>query len=186
MTNAARLRDDRQSGMLLPGDRAPTPEELRAAATWKPAPITVQELRRRREAHDDPDVDLAIKPPVRRHRVSITLPWSTLHTGNSIYAIKSKEYQAAKGRAREAIAEQIAGYSPIDIPVRVECTIIEPNRHRGRDILNYQKLIADAMSGLVYQDDKLIDDAHFMRGEPDVDRPRVEITVTPVPGAGLP
>jgi Holliday junction resolvase RusA-like endonuclease len=129
--------------------------------------------------------------------VSIVLPWSTLLTDNNrqhwvgTRMMTTKEYKLAKQRAVEAIKAQIEASNWPDLlghewqplfttPIAIKVALIEPNRSAKRDLLNYQKLICDAMSGVVYSDDSQIDDAHFMRGTPNIDRPRAEITVTPL------
>lgn len=48
---------------------------------------------------------------------------------------------------------------------------------RRRDIDNYNKLILDAMEGIVYKDDKQIKDLHITK-EYDKENPRVEIWVS--------
>jgi hypothetical protein len=129
--------------------------------------------------------------------VVIVLPWSSLVTDNNRQAwvgtrmMTTKEYKLAKQRAVDAIETQIGDTLPSDLlaagwqplfasPVAITVMLFEPNRSAKRDLLNYQKLICDAMTGIVYADDSLIDDAHFTRGAPDIDRPRAEITVTPI------
>jgi Holliday junction resolvase RusA-like endonuclease len=116
--------------------------------------------------------------------VKIVLPWSSLLADNRKYASNddsvwtTKEYRAAKAKAVESITQQLPdGWTPIAVPVAFRLVFIEPNRQRRRDILNYQKLVCDALKGLVYVDDSLIDDHHWTRGIPDIDRPRAEITV---------
>lgn len=137
--------------------------------------------------------------------VRLTLPWSALlpdnrRTGVGVnrngdeprpFVGTTKAYRLAKAKAIDAIETQIGDLLPGSLlatgwqplyrdPVAIMVTLIEPNRSAKRDLLNYQKLICDAMSGVVYADDSLIDDAHFTRGTPDIDRPRAEITVTPI------
>lgn len=130
--------------------------------------------------------------------VELVLPWSVLLTDNNrqhwvgTRMMTTKAYKAAKARAVESIKQQMTDADWRDLvgpewwplyrtqPVAITVTLIEPNRSAKRDLLNYQKLICDAMSGVVYADDSLIDDAHFTRGMPDIDRPRAEITVRPL------
>jgi Holliday junction resolvase RusA-like endonuclease len=138
-----------------------------------------------------PGLDSPAMAIVRPAAVSLSLPWSTLMPDNNRHCIvmtegsprilTTQEYRARKKRAREQLEAQLGdGWRAIAVPVRVRLELIEPNRTAKRDILNYQKLVCDAMTGLVYVDDSLIDDAHWKRGAVDIDRPRAEITVSPL------
>lgn len=49
---------------------------------------------------------------------------------------------------------------------------------RPRDLDNQNKLILDALSGIVYVDDKQIDELHLYR-DYDKEKPRIEITLSP-------
>lgn len=122
-------------------------------------------------------------PGVDEPPVSLVLPWSTLHSINGMFTIVGKEYQGAKLRARGKISEQLGdihlgAWQPMTCRVGVDVVLVCPDR-RPRDLDNYEKLIYDALKGLVYRDDSLIDDKR-MRRDYDVDRPRAEITVTPI------
>lgn len=105
-----------------------------------------------------------------------TLPWSALQTGNKFFGLASKAYLAAKERAREIVKLNWPGML-YTVPVLLDVRLYVPNEQR-RDVLNYAKLIADVLTGIVYRDDSLIHEAHFTR-EIDIDRPRAEITVRP-------
>jgi Holliday junction resolvase RusA-like endonuclease len=125
-------------------------------------------------------------PPRVRGGVSLSLPWSTLHSINGTWTIRSPEYQGAKRRAREKIEEQLPTrpldpaelWQPLECRLAVDVVLVVPDR-RPRDLDNYEKLVYDAMKGLVYVDDSLIDDKRIRRAI-DVDRPRADITVTPL------
>ena len=180
-------------------DAAPSAEELLAA---KAAGLTLVQYRAVRGAQavgvpvkmrTDPSFAEMVASNRRfaaltgRRPVSLALPWSSLLPDNRKYASNTgvvwttKEYRAAKAKAVDAIRDQLPpDWSPIAVPVAFRLVLIEPNRHRRRDLLNYQKLICDALKGLVYADDSLIDDHHWTRGTPDIDRPRAEITVTTI------
>ena len=116
--------------------------------------------------------------------VYLTLPWSALQTGNRFFGLASKAYRAAKAKAVAQIESQLPAITPVfpDGAVRIVVTLYMPNEHR-RDVLNYAKLICDAMSSRVYRDDSQIHDAHFLRMV-DVDRPRADITIQPLTTIG--
>jgi crossover junction endodeoxyribonuclease RusA len=50
---------------------------------------------------------------------------------------------------------------------------------RKRDLDNQNKIILDALTGIVYEDDSQIDELHLVR-HLDTERPRVEITAVPL------
>lgn len=133
-------------------------------------------------------------PPKITGRCTLTLPWSCLCSENDrlrpVYVTAGErtklrqtltpEYKAAKARARTLIADSLAlmgNPSPLNVPVRLHATLYEPDRRVWRDVANYEKLVHDALNGLVYTDDRLIDDVRWTRGPVDIDRPRLEITV---------
>lgn len=51
---------------------------------------------------------------------------------------------------------------------------------RRRDLDNQNKLILDALTGIVYEDDSQICDLRLIRGY-DKSRPRIELSVKPLP-----
>lgn len=188
-------------------DPMPDAQELLAAkqagktlVEWRAMrePSRSREQKRRDEQkprfNPTPDESLVAGP------VNIVLPWSTLLGDNhrqtwvGTRMMTTKAYKLAKAKAVEAIETQLEAQLPVwrdqviiqlpalEGPVAITVTLFEPNRSAKRDLLNYQKLICDAMSGVVYADDSLIDDAHFVRGTPDIDRPRAEITIRPLGG----
>lgn len=50
---------------------------------------------------------------------------------------------------------------------------------KRRDLANHEKLILDALIGIVYEDDSQIDELSLFRRH-DAERPRVEVTVVPL------
>lgn len=127
--------------------------------------------------------------PVTTQRLVCELPWSHLLADNRKYApalnkerrpciILTKDYRQAKKRAVDALQEQLAGCKPIVGPVTLEARFWEPDRRWRRDITNYAKLVHDALNGLAYLDDSLIDEAQWIRAGVDIDRPRLELTIT--------
>jgi Holliday junction resolvase RusA-like endonuclease len=123
----------------------------------------------------------SVLPRPRLEIVRIRLPWSTLVSDNQRSGATSwlgKEYRAAVARARIEVQKQLNA-GPIDVRVRVEGRLWEPNRQR-RDIANYEKLALDALKKLVYADDDLVDEIEWTRAGVDVDAPRLELTVIPL------
>lgn len=125
----------------------------------------------------------------------VTLPWSVLVPDNErarpttragafghrtpLLALTTR-YKKAKGEARKLLKTDCGGLLPLSGRISIEATLYEPNASRTRDVSNYAKLVHDAMSGIVYTDDGQIDDLHWRRGLPDIDRPRLELTVTEI------
>lgn len=98
--------------------------------------------------------------------------------------VLSNKYKKSKEQIRAIIRTHLADlyeWIPWDQPVRVTVTIYEPDRKRDRDITNWCKQLGDACSGLLYDDDKRVDDARYVRGPVDAAWPRAEIEVGPLP-----
>jgi len=120
----------------------------------------------------------------------VTLPWSVLVPDNERtqpvirgkrpFLVLTKKYKGAKAEARKIITQAYAHFPPLTCRVSVDATLYEPNASRTRDISNYEKLVHDSLSGLLYVDDGQIDDLRWHRGHPDIDRPRLEISVTEI------
>lgn len=117
----------------------------------------------------------------------ITLPWSCLIPDNRKTSVNvgqvhlSSEYRQAKKRGKAIAKEQVGELPPLTVPVRFEAVLYAPNTHRRRDLINLGKITQDILTEIVYDDDSQIDDARWRRGPIDIDRPRLEITVTPLP-----
>lgn len=123
----------------------------------------------------------------------VTLPWSTLISDNRKYApvlrgsglrvrarmILTTTYREAYALARECINEQLSDRPLLTGRLALVATLYAPPaRGRKRDVANHAKFVQDCMNGVVYKDDEQIDDSRWIRGPNDVDRPRLEITVT--------
>lgn len=52
--------------------------------------------------------------------------------------------------------------------------------NRKRDLDNHNKIVLDALNGIVWEDDKQIDDLHLVRNPADPVNPRVEVTIIPL------
>ena len=128
------------------------------------------------------DIPPAVRDQVRANRstlpfrgpVHLWVPFDALVPDNAKYGARviraaggreraglflSAEYRAAKDRiehmAREAMRDHGA---PCLSPVRLDVAVWWPDRRR-RDMLNYGKLLCDAIKGIMVADDSLIHEA---------------------------
>lgn len=120
----------------------------------------------------------------------LTLPWSCLCSVNQrTNPIRGRQfltrrYRAALSAARGRVAVQLINaklFRPNlsvvgGTKVAVELLYWRPDARR-RDVGNYDKLVEDAMTGLVYDDDHQVMDRHTVDMGIDRADPRVEITV---------
>lgn len=118
---------------------------------------------------------------VREYR--LTLSWSCLVSDNKRPRLSLKRsaggtvYAQTKAKAQQALSEQLGGCAPFTGTVWLTARFTEPNKVQ-RDILNFAKMIADALKGLAYVDDAQISKAIFERAGVDVDAPHVELIIT--------
>lgn len=122
----------------------------------------------------------------------MVIPWSALVSDNdkeraSAYRgsdgqIKPRKvltirYKTGKETIRK-LAREIVGTSPaLTIPLRFVGRVYRPSQHRN-DASNFGKLVQDALSGIVYDDDtRLFHTTWIKVAETDVDRPRAEIEI---------
>jgi Holliday junction resolvase RusA-like endonuclease len=120
--------------------------------------------------------------------VRVVLPWSHLCPDNRKHgaAIRGKrpvilltpEYRESKRKAHAEAVKQMP-HAALTGPVSLVATLYPPNRSRTRDATNYCKMVHDALEGACYRNDGQIVRATWQFGAPDVDRPRVEIVITP-------
>jgi Holliday junction resolvase RusA-like endonuclease len=94
-------------------------------------------------------------------------------TGKFFLPKKLKQYE-------EYVKWQILQQKPKDFkiienPVSLQLNFYFPD-YKKRDVLNYTKSLCDALSGLVYKDDSLIETANIQKFV-DKKNPRVEIKV---------
>jgi Holliday junction resolvase RusA-like endonuclease len=94
-------------------------------------------------------------------------------TGKFFLPKKLKQYE-------EYVKWQILQQKPknfkmIENPVSLQLNFYFPD-YKRRDVLNYTKSLCDALSGLVYKDDSLIEIANIQKFI-DKKKPRVEIKV---------
>lgn len=88
--------------------------------------------------------------------------------------ILSKEYRDTKEAMQWEIKSQYQG-DPVTEAVALNIMFYYGDK-RKRDIDAYLKILLDAMSGIVYEDDALITEMHCFK-EVDVEKPRTVIQV---------
>lgn len=129
-----------------------------------------------------------VAPPSlpRRRPLALVLPWACLVPDNAKYGViggrllLTRQYREAKAAARAEVARQVAGADPLEGPLALAATVVEPDRSRRRDIANYAKLAHDSLTGLAFHDDSQLDDVRWRRGVVDAARPRLELILTPI------
>ena len=91
-------------------------------------------------------------------------------------------YMTKAGTAlKEDYQWQIKGQyhgEPLSERLRIDCTLFFGTR-RTLDIDNFNKLILDAGTGLLWDDDSQIDELHLYKSY-DKAQPRVELVITPI------
>jgi len=100
--------------------------------------------------------------------------YKTLCRGNFPTRYMSQEGKTLKEAYQWQIRSQYKG-KPIKTPVGVKMSLWNGNK-RKNDIDNFNKLVFDALTGLVYEDDSQITELHIIKGY-DKENPRVEIEV---------
>lgn len=111
----------------------------------------------------------------------ITLPWNALMQENHRLTpvgrrmVLSSKYRVAM-QAASILAVAQWKRPALKGSVALTVTIHEPDKRR-RDIGNYAKLIADALTRVAFVDDSQIDEWRLVRGSLDRANPRAEITV---------
>lgn len=123
--------------------------------------------------------------------VRLTLPWAVLVPVNRRTnpagwgkmrgrQFLTREYRDAQRTAEMLVQSQVRGKRPrFTAPVAMTLRFYEPDRRR-RDPSNLLKLVEDAMSGVVYDDDSRIHRQTWERAGVDRNNPRVEIVVRPM------
>jgi Holliday junction resolvase RusA-like endonuclease len=116
----------------------------------------------------------------------ITLPWAVIAQDNHRLVpvarggkgrlVTAAKYRSMKEAAQMLLISQWKGHA-LDVPVRLAIVLHAPTKQRY-DIANRAKMLCDAMTGVVFEDDSLIDDIRFVRGPIDRENPRAEIEIT--------
>jgi Holliday junction resolvase RusA-like endonuclease len=124
--------------------------------------------------------------------ILLRIPWSALVSdnaksraalrGTTATIVLTPAYREAKQRIRALCQDVMAGRPPLTIPLALEARVWVPDRHR-RDVVNFSKALHDALTGTVFLDDSQLHDVRWLRAGVDVDAPRAELTITPIPAA---
>ncbi len=110
--------------------------------------------------------------PRKAHNVSIPVPpsvnryWMVAHN-RVIVTPEARQY-------KQEIALLLGRYEPLCGTVAVEFTVFRPRR--AGDLDNYQKVMFDALNGLLWNDDKQVVEIHGYLAD-DKNNPRVELLV---------
>lgn len=121
-----------------------------------------------------------------------TIPWSLLisdndrqvagmRAGKPIMLTRSS-YTQAKNKIVEIATRATECGIPVKKPLEFVGKVYPPKATRV-DPTNFAKLVQDALSCVVYSDDKWLWRVVWERHPADVDQPRAEITITALPGA---
>lgn len=123
--------------------------------------------------------------------VIVTVPFDALVPDNQKYgarAIKtphgkiraglflSADYRAAKGRIEGIARRVMRDMGPCASPVHVDFECWMPDR-RQRDMMNYAKILCDALKGICFEDDSLIYSARWDRKGIHRDAPAIVVTI---------
>lgn len=131
----------------------------------------------------------AIAWPVR-----ILIPWSHLVSDNERkepYLVHvdgkpaarmrlSRKYAAALERIQQLARNKVGDAAAVAMPLAIRGLVWVPDE-RPHDVANFEKLVHDALEGPLYTNDRWLHDIHWTRAGVDVDAPRAEITITPIP-----
>lgn len=127
--------------------------------------------------------------------LALTLPWSALISDNRKYAVTtrgpkrqpviilSEPYRAAKEKIKSVARAKVAGATPAELPLQLVARVWVPDNRPGHDVANFAKCTHDALEKLVYTSDRWLHRITWERVGVDVDHPRAEVTIMPLPGA---
>jgi len=120
---------------------------------------------------------------------TIILPWKfcaqanhrlmPVIRGGRAIVITAPPYRQAKESAELSIKRQWGRRAILTAPLAVIARCYFPDRRR-RDASNLSKMLGDAMSGIVYEDDSQVHRETYERTGIDRANPRVVITITPL------
>lgn len=125
----------------------------------------------------------------------ILLPWSSLCSDNvrKMAVVKmvhgkpvaemmlTPEYRRAKGLIRDHARPRVGKALPVAIPLALIARVWVPDDTRAHDVANFAKVTHDALEGVVYTKDRWLYRVTWERAGVDVDAPRAEVTITPLP-----
>lgn len=128
----------------------------------------------------------AIQWPVR-----LTLPWSCLISDNCRYAagmhrqggglLLTRDYRRCRGQIREKARAALGEIALADYPVALVARVWVPDETRAHDVCNFAKAVHDALQGTLVANDRWLWDTRWIHAGADIDAPRAEITITPLP-----
>lgn len=123
----------------------------------------------------------------------LTIPWSMLVSDNdkfSASAVRTRNgetkprmvltarYKAGKEAISKIARDLVGEAKPVECPLIFVGYVYRPSQHRN-DATNFAKLVQDALSKVVYDDDTRLFRVTWIKvQEPDVDRPRAEIEIS--------
>lgn len=115
--------------------------------------------------------------------ISYALPFSVLVPDNQRHGLfrgrilLTSKYRNAKAQAHTILLTQRVGQPMLEgLSLGFSATLYPPDKRR-RDVVNYAKMVQDALTGIAYADDSQLDDVRWTRGTVDKANPRVEIFV---------
>lgn len=120
--------------------------------------------------------------------IIVRIPWSALVSDNRKYGVingklvAQKPYRVARRAIHALAVETMNGRPAADIPLRLVARVYVPD-NRVHDVVNFSKAVHDALKGTVFTDDRWLYDARWIRAGVDVDAPRCELTISPLPEA---
>lgn len=112
------------------------------------------------------------------HRLTPVVRWGKDRWGKPAprpAVITTGEYRDAKKAVAESAQLQFRGWR-FTTPVSLVGRAWFPDQ-RKRDAGNYRKLLTDALTGILYEDDSLVHDDRWIRAGVDRTRPRIEVTI---------
>jgi hypothetical protein len=124
-----------------------------------------------------------------------TLPWSHLVSDNCRFAagterrggglLLTTDYRRCRGLIRDKVRDLLGhpAPSPVAIPLRLEARVWVPDEARAHDVCNFAKAVHDSLQGVVVTNDRWLWDTRWIHAGADVDAPRAELTITPLPAA---
>lgn len=127
----------------------------------------------------------------------IVVPWSALISDNRKHGailtkvgpnqqpipklIMQAGYREAKAKVRQLARLAMGEAEPVGVPLQLEARVWVPDRRSRHDVANFAKCCHDALIDAVYTDDQWLHDVRWIRAGMDVDRPRAEILIAPLP-----
>jgi Holliday junction resolvase RusA-like endonuclease len=124
----------------------------------------------------------AIQWPVR-----LTLPWSSLVSDNERYGVingkllLTSAYRRGKGLVRDLARETLGEIALADYPLSLEARVWVPDEFHAHDVCNFAKAVHDALQGVLITNDRWLWDTRWIHAGADIDAPRAEVTITPLP-----